>query len=220
MNDGDLAGKFGEVDGFLHRTVTAADHIHLVILKERGIAGGAEGDAATGELALILTADGAGEGTGGDNDGLGLVLALIADDLLDLAAEVNALDDIGAALSTELCRLLAHAGDQTATALTLDHLAGIVLDLVGLGDLAAVLSLFDNQCAQTGASGIQAGGESGGAGTEDDNIIDCTHIKCAPVIFSFLIKLVYMSLFEMSRGKIGGGCMILAEAVILGTEKE
>lgn len=177
VDDRDLAGKLGQIHGLLDRTVAAADDINLVVLEEGRVARGAEGDAAAGELALVFAADGAGEGAGGDDDGLCLVLALVADDLLDLTAEVNALDDIAAALGTELRRLLAHARDQTAAALALDALAGIVLDLVGLGDLAAVLSLFDDQGAQTGAAGVQSGRKTGRAGAENNNIINLAHVS-------------------------------------------
>ena len=177
VDDGHLPGELGQVHGLLHRAVAAAHHVDLKVLEEGRVAGGAEGDALAGELALVLAADGLGEGAGGDDDALGQVLALDAHQLLHLAGELHALDGVAAPLGAELLGLLGHPGDEAGAAFALHHLAGVVLDLVGDGDLSAVLALLDDEGAQAAAAGIQAGGEAGGAGAQNDHVVNFAHWK-------------------------------------------
>ena len=175
VDNGHLAGELGQVHGLLHGAVAAAHHVHLKVLKEGGVAGGAEGDALAGELALVLAADGLGEGAGGDDDALGLILALGPHQLLHVAAEVHALNHIGAALGAELLRLLRHTGNEAGAALALHHLARVVFNFIGDGNLAAILALFDNQGAQTAASRIEAGSQTGRAAAQNNNVVNLAH---------------------------------------------
>ena len=180
MDNGDLAGELGQVHSLFNSGVAAADHVHLEVLKERGVTGGAEGNALTDKLALVLAADGLGESASSQDNGLGQVLALGADQLLDFALQLNALDHVRDTLSAELFGLLGHTGDQAGAALAFDHLAGIVFDFISDGDLAAVLALLDDQGGQTGTAGIQTGSEAGRAGAQNDDIINFAHVDRSP----------------------------------------
>ena len=60
-------------------------------------------------------------------------------------------------------RLLRHTGNEAGAALPLHHLARVVFNFIGDGNLAAILALLDNQSTQTAASRIQAGSQAGRA---------------------------------------------------------
>src|SRR5699024_1391521 len=85
VNDGDLAGKLGQVQRFLNGRIAAADNIDLKAFKEVGVAGGAIGHAAAHELTFTLATDGLGSSASGDNKGLGLDGLLAANQLFDRA---------------------------------------------------------------------------------------------------------------------------------------
>ena len=171
MDDGHLAGEAGEVDGLLHGAVAAADHIHVQVAEEHAVAGGAEGNAAAGELLLVFAADGLGMRAGGDDDRLAAVGAGLSGEHLLSAGEINVSDFVIGALHAELVGLLAHALGQGEAAFALQHLAGVVLNVVGQGDLAAGHGLFDQQGFEAGAAGVQRGGKAGGACAKDNHVI-------------------------------------------------
>ena len=54
VDNGHLAGELGQVHGLLHGAVAAAHHVHLKVLKEGGVAGGAEGDALAGDCIKMI----------------------------------------------------------------------------------------------------------------------------------------------------------------------
>ena len=74
-----------------------------------------------------------------------------------------------AQLGAEAGGLLLHVLDQLGA---LDALgpAGKVLDQRGDGELAAGLVAFEDEGLEVGAGGVDGGGESGAAGTEDDGV--------------------------------------------------
>jgi fructose-1,6-bisphosphatase/sedoheptulose 1,7-bisphosphatase-like protein len=67
---------------------------------------------------------------------------------------------IADALSAEFPDLFGHSLNKRRTALAFRHSAGIVVDLVGDGDLAAVLRPLDDQRLKAAASGVYAGSET------------------------------------------------------------
>ena len=106
---------------------------------------------------------------------LGLVLVLGALEHLHITLQLHADDGVGGALSAELLGLLGHTSDEGGAALALHDLAGVVLDLVGDGDLAAVLALLDDQGAQAAAAGVQTGSQAGRTGAQNDHVINLVH---------------------------------------------
>ncbi len=73
VDDGDRLGEAGEEGRLLHRGVAAADHGDVVVLEEEAVAGGAPGDATSGEGVLVGQSELAVLGAGRDDDRLGAV---------------------------------------------------------------------------------------------------------------------------------------------------
>ncbi len=57
VDDGHLAGEAGEEGGLLEGGIAAADHYHLLVAVEEGVAGGADRDPAPHQLPLVLQAE-------------------------------------------------------------------------------------------------------------------------------------------------------------------
>ena len=183
MDQGDLTCELGQVHSFLNSGVAAADNEYLEVFEEVSIAGSAEGNALTNELALVLAADGTGECTSSQDDDLAFVLALSADQLLDGTFELDFLNGIRNPVAAELGSLLAHALDQRGAGLAFNDLAGVVFNFIGDGDLTAILTLFDDQGLQAATASIQASSQTGGAGTQDNNVINIVHWNHSYIIF-------------------------------------
>ena len=182
MYNGHLACELGKVHGLLNGSVASADYIHLEILEEGGVAGGAEGNALAYELLFVLAAYGAGMCAGGDDDGPGLIFALGTHQLLCLAGEVHGLYGVAHPLAAELLGLLGHPRNEAGAGFALKLLAGVVLDLVSDGDLAAVLPLLDNQGGQPAAPSVQAGGKSCRARSQHYYVVYFAHNKYSPCL--------------------------------------
>src|SRR5699024_3942155 len=73
-NDGDAAGKFGDVHPLLDGLVPAADDDHVLILEKFCIAGSAVGDALASQLSFSGNAENAGGGSSGDDHCFGAIL--------------------------------------------------------------------------------------------------------------------------------------------------
>ncbi len=112
VDNGNLAGKLCQVHCLFNGRIAAADNVNFHAFKESGVASGAEGNALANELAFVLAAYGAGESTGGQYNGFGIILALGANELFNIARELNALYRIARTLCAELFGLLRHAGDK------------------------------------------------------------------------------------------------------------
>ena len=171
MDDRNLAAKLGQVHGLFHRAVAAAYHIDVQILEERPVASRAIGYALAGEFLLARAADGPGVGAGGNDDGLGIIVALLALQVLDFAFQLHLFDGIIDLFCAKMLRLFRHTAYQAGAGLTLDA-AGIVFNLRGDDDLSAVLLLLDDQGGQPGAACIASGGEPRRARADNNYIID------------------------------------------------
>ena len=173
MDHSDLSGVACQIQGLLGGDAVAAHHVDLEVLEEVGVAHGAVADALAHILGLVLAADGAGHGTGADDNGLAQILALAAHELLHGAAEVAGGDGVTDTLAAELLALLGHGSHQLLTGHAVHlGLAGIVFDVMGHGDLAAVDALFQDQHTQAAAACVQTGSQTRRASTQDDYIIN------------------------------------------------
>src|SRR5690606_16786259 len=74
----DLAGDVRQVQRFFHGGVAAADHGYVLVLVEEAVAGGAGGDAAALERLFRGQPQVLGGGTGGDDQRVGGVVAVVA----------------------------------------------------------------------------------------------------------------------------------------------
>ena len=168
-----MAAAVGQKQRVLQGGVTAAYHRHITAGVEGAVAHGAVADALAHILGLVLAADGAGHGTGADDNGLAQILALAAHKLLHGAAEVAGGDGIADTLAAELFALFGHGSHQLLTGHAVHlGLAGIVFDVMGHGDLAAVDALFQDQHAQAAAACVQTGSQPRRACAQDDYIIN------------------------------------------------
>ena len=172
MDEVDLVGEPGEEGRLLHRGVAAADDGDRLLAEEEAVAGGAPRDAVAAQAVLVVEAELAVGGAGGEDHGEGLVhLAVAEGDLLDVAGRARAdvdvvVDDLGA----EALGLLLHLGHEVRAHDALGE-AGEVLDVGGVHQLAAGLDRAgDQQRFEVGARGVDGRGVAGGAGADDDDL--------------------------------------------------
>ena len=78
VNHGDLIGDVGQVEGFLDRRVTAADHSHVLTLIKETIAGGAGGNPFAHECLFRIESQILGAGAGGNDQRIAGVAARVA----------------------------------------------------------------------------------------------------------------------------------------------
>ena len=89
MDQRDLAGDAGEVQGLLEGGITAADHGDGAVAKEGGIAEGALGDAPARELLLTGHAEPFQPGAGSDDQLVRLEGAVVGQEALAIAVEFD-----------------------------------------------------------------------------------------------------------------------------------
>ena len=165
----DLAGDVGQVQRFLHRGIAAADHGHVLVLEEEAVAGGAGGHAAALELLLRFQPQVLGGGAGGDDEGVGGVFAAVALEAERALRQVGAVDVVEDHLGLEAFGVRLHARHQVRAHQSV-RVAGPVVDLGGGHQLAAHLQAGHDHGLEVGARGIDRGGPSGRAGTEDEQV--------------------------------------------------
>ena len=165
----DLVGKVGQIEGVLQGGVAAAHDGDVLLAEEVAVAGRAVGDASPDQLVLPvhteLTVFRAGSkddraafvGVPGGRDLLFLPEVSHAGDLLqtDLRAEADGL------IVELVCKV--KAGDM--------GLNGIVLDIGGVDDLPAPGLGLEHQNGLGSPPGVDRSGQTGRAGADDDNIV-------------------------------------------------
>ena len=116
-------------------------------------------------------AEAAGAGAGGDDDGMALDAraVLLADDDLGVAVVLDGGHGLVVELGACGLGLLEHL-DGELGAVDGAH-AQVVGDFVGVDDLAAGRELVEQQGLHVGSDGVYGGGEAGGAGADDDNVV-------------------------------------------------
>jgi ABC-type sugar transport system, ATPase component len=124
------------------------------------------------EAVLPLHAEPAVLAAGGDNDGAGLVDAVVGGDALDLTDQLQAGDVLVADLGAQALGLLLHPAHELRALDPLDeprvvlHLGGAHEGAAG-GDRAG-----QHQGVQPGAGGVDRGRVAGRAGADDDDVVD------------------------------------------------
>ena len=174
VHDRDLGGELRQEERLLHRGVAAADDDDLAVAVERGVAGGAVGDAAAVQRALGLEPELACGCPGGDDHGLGGVLVVADVDLERALGEVDAGDVVGQELGAEPRRLGAELGHHLRPHDPVD-VAGIVLDVARDHQLAAPVEPLDHERAHVGARGVERGCVAGRAAADDDHVTNVAH---------------------------------------------
>ena len=159
-----LVREAGEVSALFDRDVAAADDRDRLALKEGGVADRAVADAGAGELGFAGASELAEGSAGGDDDGLGLYLALVGDDDLVSVADFDVLHGAASELSLEVLGVLAEGLSELGTGRV--NRSGPVLDFVGDVDLSARGALLKDERVEVGAASVDRGRKSGRAGAE------------------------------------------------------
>ena len=162
IDEGDAAGKAGEIQGFLRGSVPAACHKDLQIPKKCRVAGGAEGNAPSHVGILIFAAYGPRRSAGGQNHRFGKVSFRPSRQLFYGTVQLRRADGIPDPLNAGSVSLRGHPGDETGAGVPL-QLTGVVVQMSSEGDLTAVLPLLQQQGVQTAPAGINGGGQPGRA---------------------------------------------------------
>ena len=172
VDDRQLVGELGDEDRVLHRRVAAADHDHPVAFEEGAVADPAGGDAAAAELHLAGDAEPFRLRPHRQDHGLGAVLLVAEEDLLDAAVgELDAVDVVGDEAGPEALGLGAELAHHLRPHDPLGE-AGVVLDVGRVLQLTAPLEALEHERLEVGAGGVESGGVPGRAAADDDHVLD------------------------------------------------
>ncbi|KAI1692731.1 hypothetical protein Ddc_23368 [Ditylenchus destructor] len=165
----DLAGDVGQVQGLFHGGVAATDHDHVLVAVEEAVTGGAGGHTAAHEGFFGRQAQILGRGAGGQDDGVSRVHGAVAGQREGALGEVDRVDVVENDLRLEAFGVLLEALHQVGAL----HAIGVGRPVVHLGgghQLAALLQAGDDDRLQVGAGGVDGGGPTGRAGTENQQL--------------------------------------------------
>ena len=167
----DLRGELGEEGRLLHGRVAAADDGDLLLAEEESVAGRAVRHAVARQALLADDADLAGRRPGGEHHGMRLVHRAAAErHRLRPTGQVERGDVVVEHLGAELLGLLLHLRHEVGAHDALGE-AGEVLHLGGVHQFAAGFDRArDQQGLKVRARRVDRGGESRGAGADDDDL--------------------------------------------------
>ncbi|CRO09859.1 DNA segregation ATPase FtsK/SpoIIIE [Pseudomonas aeruginosa] len=168
MHQGHPAGDVGQVQGLFDSGIAAADHRHFAVAVEETVAGGAGRHALAHERLLRRQPQVARAGTGGDDQCVAGVGAIVAAQGERLAGQVHGMNVVEDDLGLEALGVLLHPLHQCRAGQAVG-IARPVVDLGGGGQLAAGLHAGDQQRLEVGARGVDSRAVTGGTGTEDDH---------------------------------------------------
>ena len=168
MHEVNLARQIGQVQGFFHRSIAAADHRDFLVAEEKAVAGGTGRDAATFELFFRCKAQVLRRRAGGDDECVAGVLAAVADQAEWTLAQFGGVNVVEHDFGIEAFGMGLHPHHQLR-ALHALRIARPVVHVGGGHQLAALLQSGNHQRLEVGAGGIDSGGVTGGAGTEDQD---------------------------------------------------
>jgi len=167
MDHDDLVGELGEEHPLLDRGVAAADHHDLLAAVEEAVAGGAGRDATTVERVLARYAQASRIRSRRQNHRPCPIVGLVAvHDEPVVGVPGQPLDLLHHDARAELLGLLDHALRQLRARDGLVE-TGVVLDLFGLGDLAAGQAFLEDEGVELPSTRVDARGKAGGSSTDD-----------------------------------------------------
>ena len=162
-----LGGDVGQVQGFFHGGVAAADHAHGLVPVEKTIAGGAARNTAAHEALLGGQAQVLGRSASGDDQRVAGVGAAVTKQGERALGEIHLVDVVEHHLGVEAFGVFQKTLHQVG-ALNAMHIGWPVVDFGGGHQLAALGHAGDQGGLQVGAGGINGGGVTGGAGTQNE----------------------------------------------------
>ena len=167
VDQGDVAGDVGQVEGFFDRSVAAADHGDRLVAVEEPVAGRAARDAFTHEGFFGRQSEVLRRGAGGDDQRIAGVGAGVADQREGLVAQLGGMDVVENDLGFETPGVCFEALHQLG-ALNAVGISRPVVDLGGGHQLAALREAGDQHRLEVGTGGVDRGGVAGGAGAQDE----------------------------------------------------
>lgn len=175
VDEMNFRGEMREKVRFFAGGVAAAENGDFDIAVKRAVTGGAGADTfASEEVFLAGNASDARGRAGCDDDGFGLDFSRGQFYPIRSRGEIDRLDGVGLNAGAEFFGLLAHVVCEGESVDAVGK-SGEVFNVGGDGELSAGLSALDDEGAEICAGGINAGGETGASGADDDEIFDGRH---------------------------------------------
>ncbi len=162
MHHRDVPGDVGKIERFLDRGIATADHRHVLPLVKKPVAGGAAGDAAPHEFLLGGQAQVHCGRTGGDDERIGGVRALVADHRDGRILESRRVNVVEDDLGAETLHMLLEALHQLRP-LNARRVRGPIIHIGGCHQLAALSEAGNQYRFQVGARSIYSRSVAGGA---------------------------------------------------------
>ena len=202
VDDRDLAGELGQEGGVLHRGVAAADHDRLLVAEEGGVAGGAVGDAARGQLVLAGHAELLRLGAHRQDHRAGADLLVADVDAVDARrASLGELDPggvVGDEARAEALGLVAEAAASSPGPSTPSGIARVVLHVGRLLEQAAPREALDHERLEVGARRVQRGRVAGGPAAHDHDVLDVLDLRSSLSILTHSLYFLKYSLAASS----------------------
>ena len=170
VHERDVAGDVGEVEGLLDGCIAAAHNRDGLAAVEEAVARGAARDALALVLLLAFKTEVHGGGARRDDERVaGVFAAHVALEREGTLGKIDGGDHVEGDLGAEALGLLLKAFHELGALDAVDG-GGPVVDFGGRHELTAVVHARDEHGLEVGASGVDGGGEAGGAGPEDDEL--------------------------------------------------
>ena len=170
----DLLGHAAQQQGVGGSGIAAAHHGHGLAPVEHAVTGRAVVDAPAQPGLLVRHAQGAGVGSGGQEDRPAPEVAVGGMGYLNLAGQVQGQDLAELGLRAEALGLGLHLLAQGEAVDALVE-AGVVVHLLGQRNLAAGGELLQHHGGETRPGAVEGGGVSGGAAADNQYIIELVH---------------------------------------------
>ena len=157
MDEYDCLRDVGEIQGFFHCRVAAANHNNFLVFIEKTVASGAGGYAFARKFLFIGQAQIFGGRARGNNQRIAGVFAHVAFEAERAALQLGSVDLVKDDFRAETLGMLQKAFHQFGT-LDAFREGGVVVHFRGGGELAALCHAGDDGGIQVGAGGIDGGG--------------------------------------------------------------
>ena len=142
MHQGDVRGDIGEIQGFLHGRVAAADDCHGFAAIEEAVAGGASRNAPAAEGLFGRNPQVLGRSARRDDQRIAGVLAVVAEQAEGALTQFHPIDVIEHNVGIEALGVTAHAVHECGPLEVLD-IPGPIVDIRGRHELATLLQTGD-----------------------------------------------------------------------------
>src|SRR5579864_8656013 len=169
MNDRHFLAEASQKQRLFHRRVAPADDDDIAVLKKRSVAGGAARHTSSPQAGFVVKTEPDGGGTGSDDYRVRSEFFVVDPDAQRRACKVNFGDvevvDLGAEARGLLAKTLHQFGSHYAL-----WEAGIVLDIGGQHQLAAIQPTGEQQRSKVCTRRVNGGCQTCRTRADDDNL--------------------------------------------------